>query len=59
MVSLMDALKTEAVLDKINSDDKSKPFSNAPGRASQSGRPIASPIIAIFITFSLATVSQT
>ena len=55
----MDALKTEAVLDKINSDDKSKPFSNAPGRASQSGRPIASPIIAIFITFSLATVSQT
>ena len=59
MVSLIDALKTEAVLDKTNNEDKSNPFSIALGSASHKGRPIASPIMVRFMTFSLATTSQT
>ena len=58
IVSLIVALKTEAVLDKTNNEDRSKPFSMAFGRASHKGRPIASPMIVRFITFSFATTSQ-
>ena len=58
MVSLMEALKTDAVLARTNNDDRSKPFSNAVGSASQSGLPIASPVIVKFITFSFAIISQ-
>ena len=58
IVSLIEGLKTEAVLEKTNNDERSKPFFNASGRASQRGRPIASPMMVRFITFSFATISQ-
>ena len=58
MVSLIDALKTEAVLARTNNEDRSKPFSSAEGSASHRGLPIASPVIVRFITFSLAIISQ-
>ena len=55
---MIEALKTDAVLARTNNEDRSKPFSSAEGSASQSGRPIASPVIVRFITFSLAIISQ-